>query len=255
MNVEHQLYQTMLLLAGSVNILIAFVLLHSNYWYRDYDVYHRSRKLVALNYLIFALGFLAHAYFQLRTTWPAAATALSVSYFHSGVVLFSWSHTSLLRPDYLTKRIVVRDLLILAIGLASYWTVVVNYSLVTLHIALIIFFAHALFIAFTFYRTYFLVRRNITRLPAFDSERRWWTIDTKRTVLDYQHSFVIGCHVIVLFGFGSIVLTALFPNDLWPYTVLLILGIAVFGYIFYALTEYGRVINSATNATEDVQNG
>ena len=38
----------------------------------------------------------------------------------------------------------------------------------------------------------------------------------------------------------------------WPYTVLLCLGIAVFCYIFYALEEYGSVIESATNATEEL---
>ena len=36
-------------MAGGINILIAFVLLHNNYWYHDYGVYHRSRRLVALS--------------------------------------------------------------------------------------------------------------------------------------------------------------------------------------------------------------
>ena len=54
---ELQLYQTVLYLAGAVNIMIAFVLLHNNYMYRNYDVYLRSRRFMALNYVIFGIGF------------------------------------------------------------------------------------------------------------------------------------------------------------------------------------------------------
>jgi len=70
--------------------------------------------------------------------------------------------------------------------------------------------------------------------------------------LSLHHSFVLCCHLIILFGLGSIVVTALFPTAVLPYTMLLCLGIAVFCYIFYALEEYGSVIESATNATEDL---
>ena len=92
-----------MLLAGGINILIAFVLLHNNYWYHDYGVYHRSRRLVALTYVIFGIGFLLHEHFEWRTSWPAAATALSLTYFHCAGVFFGWSHTSLLNPLYLNK--------------------------------------------------------------------------------------------------------------------------------------------------------
>jgi hypothetical protein len=33
------------------------------------------------------------------------------------------------------------------------------------------------------------------------------------------------------------------------------MGIAVYCYIFYALTEYGNVIEAATCATEDAEDG
>ena len=111
---EHQLYHTILLLAGGINMLIAFVLLYSNVWFLNYDVYRRARQLVALCYIIFAVGFMLHAHFDWRTTWPAAASALSVSYFHIGAVLFGWSHTSLMRPDYLTHRVYMRDTIIIS---------------------------------------------------------------------------------------------------------------------------------------------
>ena len=65
---ELELYRTALILAGAVNLLIAVALLHNNVFFRVYDVYFRSRWLVAVNYAIFGIGFLIHAYFVLRTT-------------------------------------------------------------------------------------------------------------------------------------------------------------------------------------------
>lgn len=247
----HQLYHTVLLLAGGVNFLIAFVLLCNNVWFRDYDVYCRARQLVSLCYVVFALGFMLHAHFEWRITWPAAATALSVSYFHVGAVLFGWSHTSLLRPDYLTEKVYVRDLIILLVGLTGYWTAVASSSLFTLHLSLLIFFLHAGYIAFTFYRTYYTVRHTIMRMPVGGGAPSWWTPQTKRTVLGGHHSFMISAHLIVLFGIGSIVVTAAFPTQITPYTVLTTMGIAVFCYIFYSITEYGNAIEAATCATED----
>jgi hypothetical protein len=249
------IYHTILLLAGGINLLIAFVLLYNNMWFRNYDVYRRARQLVALCYVVFAIGFFLHAHFEWRTTWPAAASALSVSYFHIGGVLFGWSHTSLMRPDYLTRRVVIRDLLILAVGLVAYWTEVATPILPNSHFSFLIFFAHATYIAYTFYHTYYVVRRNIMRMPADDKAPKWWTPEAKRSVLGGHHSFMIACHLIVLFGIGSIVVTAAFPKQTFPYTVLLCMGIVVYCYIFYALTEYGAAIEAATCATEDAEGG
>ena len=250
---ETELYHTLLILAAISNLSMAASLLHGNLSYGDYTVYRWARRLVALCFTVFAIGFFLHAHFEWRTTWPAAASALSVSYFHVGGVLFGWSHTSLLRPDYLTKKVVLRDLIILVVGLMSYWTAVANFSLFIFHFSLSIFFLHAAFIAYTFYHTYHTVRRDIMSLPAETGSRRWWTPAAKRTVLTGHHSFVISGHLIVLFGIGSIVVTSAFPTQITPYTVLLCLGIAVFCYIFYALTEYGYVIEAATYATEDAE--
>lgn len=248
---EHQLYHTVLLIAGGVNLLIAFVLLHSNVWFRNYDVYRRARQLVALCYIIFALGFILHAHFEWRTTWPAGATALSVSYFHIGGVLFGWSHTSLMRPDYLTKKVIARDLIILVVGLTSYWLCAATSS--TFNLQFSIFFAHAAFIAYTFYHTYYNVRKSLLRMPTDSHAPAWWTPEAKRTVLNGHHSFMISGHLIVLFGIGSIIVTAAFPTQITPYTLLLCMGIAVYCYIFYAITEYGNVIEAATCATEDAE--
>lgn len=251
MNLEIELYHIALVVAGAVNLLITVTLLHNNIWYRNYEVYHRSRTLTAINYFVFGIGFLMHYYFQWRSTWPEAATALSVSYFHIGGVLFSWSHIPLMRPDYLTVRTITRDLIILAIGISAYWATVAYSPLFSMNAVIFIFFAHACFLAFTFYRTYFQLRRNLISLPIDSKAPDWWTPETKRAVINNHHSFIIGCHLIILFGLGSIVFTALLPTSIWPYSLLLVAGMAVFVYIFYSLSEYGVIIESATCATED----
>ena len=177
----HELYHIILLLAAGINFLIAFVLLYNNIWFRYYEVYRRARQLVALCYVIFAIGFALHAHFEWRTSWPAAASALSVSYFHIGGVLFGWSHTSLMHPNYLTRKVVLRDLIILLVGLASYWSAVVTDELCMMNYAFLIFFFHASLITFIFYRTYFQVRRNLLRMPTDEKAPKWWTPEAKRT--------------------------------------------------------------------------
>ncbi len=252
---EVRLYSTMLLLAAGVNLIIAFALLHNNMWFRTYDVYRRSRTLMALNYAIFAVGFILHAHYQLRLSLPAVADALTVSYFHSGAVLFGWSHISLMRPNYLTRSIVIRDLTLLIVGLVCYWTpfLIGQSSLHLTNLLFLVFFVHATLVASTFYYIYYKVRHSIEQLPAGGDMPSWWTPDTKRTVLGSYHSFVLGCHLIVIFGLGSVALTAAFPSAIWPYIVLSLSGIVVFSYIFYSIVEYGNVIDSATNAAEDVE--
>jgi hypothetical protein len=92
-------------------------------------------------------------------------------------------------------------------------------------------------------------------MPAGEKAPNWWTLKAKRTVLNGHHSFMISCHLIVFFSIGSIVVTVIFPHQIIPYTVLLCMGIAVYCYIFYSLTEYGNVIEAATCATEDAEGG
>lgn len=247
MDFEQQLYQTVLILAGIANVSMALALLHGNISYRDYRVYLVARRLVALGLTIFAIGFFMHAHFQWRYTCPAAASALSVSYFHAGGMLFGWSHTSLLNPTYLTKKVVIRDLLILFSGITAYWTAVaygVNYSptgaLLVLHLSFIIFFGHVLLITYTFYRTYYRVRHSLQKLSL-------------GTIGQFVRWMLLSCHLIIGFGIASIAITACLPNNVLSYTVLLSVGILVFVYIFFSINDYGWIIDSATNATEDIR--
>ena len=241
--IEQQLYQTALLLTGVVNLVMALALLNGNMFYADYKVYCRARLFTALWLFVFGVGYLIHAFFQLRYTWPAAASALSVSYFHIGGVLFGWGHTSLLNPQYINKVTVVRDLTILSVGLVAYWWVAFNavVSPVATVLSFSVFFFHCVFIIFYFFHTYRKVRRNLIKMSMgnIGGFVRWMSLS---------------CHLIMFFGVGSVAVTAAFPVSVWPYTLLLCAGMLMFIYIFYSITEYGTVIDMATNATEDVAN-
>lgn len=251
--IEQGLYDITLLIAAAANVVMGCSLLEGNSSYHDYSVYRRSRLFTALTFLIFAAGFIAHAQLEWRLSWPAGASALSVSYFHVAAVLFGWSHISLLNPNYLTRRVVVRDISILVVALIAYWTTVISqFSVFSSQFSFLIFFAHALYISYIFYSTLIRVRPLTKRLPQSDGNARWWTDENRSGVIIFQRSIRISCHLIVIFGLGSIVVTAAFPTQQWPYIILMTLGIAVFCYIYYALTNYGSVIEAGTNATEDI---
>ena len=251
--IEQGLYHITLLIAAAANVVMGCSLLDGNSSYHDYIVYRRSRLFTALCYLIFAAGFVAHSQLGWRTEWPVGASALSVSYFHVAAVLFGWSHISLLNPSYLTRRVVVRDISILTVGLIAYWTTaLLTPSGEVGKGGFLIFFAHALYISYIFYSTLIRVRPLTKRLPQSDGNARWWTDENRSGVILFQRSIRVSCHLIVIFGLGSIVVTAAFPTGQWPYIILMTLGIAVFCYIYYALTNYGSVIEAGTNATEDI---
>jgi len=234
-----QLYNLSLVLGGVINILMAFALVHNNFFYKDYDVYQQSRLFTAISLALFGIGFLLHANFDWRTSWPAAATALSVTYFHIGGTLLSWSHISLLNPNYLRCFVFSRDVLALLCSVSFLWLGVMYSHDTLLGVGIGIFFVHVIWMSVDFLHTYYRVSRRLVEMQL-------------GTVAGFVRWMLLSCYLIIGFGLGSIVMTTLFPSAIWPYTILLCIGMFVFIYIFYSLIEYGRVIDSATNATEDV---
>ena len=57
---ETELYHTLLILAAISNLSMAASLLHGNLSYGDYTVYRWARRLVALCFTVFAIGFFLH---------------------------------------------------------------------------------------------------------------------------------------------------------------------------------------------------
>ena len=249
---EQQLYHLTLLLSGITCIVMAAALSYNNFYYRDYRIYKRSRLLTALTLTTFGIGFLLHLYFGWRTCWPSAATALSVTYFHIGGTMLSWSHTSLLNPEYLNRFRVIRDMTALVVNIVTLWTgVFFDISFLT-GIGIGIFLTHVTWMSTDFLRTYLRVSRLVRQLPITKENAHWWTIGAQHSTFYGQRSMSISCYLIILFGLGSIIMTALLPHVVWPYSVLLCVGNAVFCYIYYSLDKYGAIIEAATNATEDI---
>ena len=232
MNYELALYDLSLLIVGGLDLAMAIGLLVNNYAYRHYPVYHRSRVLTAVFFAVFGIGLLLHYHFHWRQTCPPMAMALSLTYFHIAGVAITWSHTSLLNPRYLSRRVVARDVAFLIIGLPAYWLTTVG---------VYIFLLHATLMTYDFYSTYYhLNRHSFPTLGEVGGRAifRW---------------MLLSCHLIIFFGIGSIVFTYLLPTAIWPYSVLLCVGGLVFIYIYYSISEYGTVIDSATNAVEDAE--
>ena len=232
MNYELELYDLSLLIVGGLDLAMAIGLLVNNYAYRHYPVYHRSRVLTAVFFAVFGIGLLLHYHFHWRQTCPPMAMALSLTYFHIAGVAITWSHTSLLNPRYLSRRVVARDVAFLIIGLPAYWLTTVG---------VYIFLLHATLMTYDFYSTYYhLNRHSFPTLGKVGGRAifRW---------------MLLSCHLIIFFGIGSIVFTYLLPTAIWPYSVLLCVGGLVFIYIYYSISEYGTVIDSATNAVEDAE--
>ena len=234
---EHAIYRIALVLTGLLNMGMTVVLLRHNISYVKYPTYYRTRILTIVWLMAFALGYMAHAAFCWRYTWPTAASALSVSYFHLGAVCFSWGYTSLLNPTYLKRSVIIRDAIIYVFGLTCYWTIALlkSYAPVYTMLSFCVFFFYAVYCIAVFYRTYNRVSYRMMKmsLGSVDIFVRWMQVC---------------CDLIILFGISSVAITALFPNDTWPYVLLLFMGVGMFGYIVYSLEKYGAVIDDATKA-------
>jgi signal transduction histidine kinase len=188
--------------------------------------------------MAFGIGYNIHAICYWRESWPTAASALTATYFHIGALCFSWGYTSLLNPTYVTKKVAIRDIAIYIIGLIAYWSVALAWKDAPLFVMMsfAIFFSYCIFGVIVFYKTYNMVSYRMMRMSLGNvgSFVRWMQVC---------------CDLIIFFGIGSVAVTGIFPNEKWPYVVLLVLGIGIFGYIVYSLEKYGSVINGATQAT------
>jgi hypothetical protein len=238
---EQLIYRSALFFTGIINFVMAGLLLWGSRPYRQYSVYYRTRLLTTLWIAVFGLGYMIHGTFMWRYSWPTAASALTVSYFHLGAICFCWGYTSLLNPNYLTRRVFWSHSLFYVFGLVVYWLVAFLWKWAPIFTVLsfCLFFAYAARVIFVFYQTYNKVSFRLIHL-SFGN------------VMDFVRWMQVCCDLIVLFGISSVAITGLFPNDLWPYTLLLFAGMGMFGYIAYSLNRYGKTIDLATEATRNI---
>lgn len=238
---EQLTYRIALFVTGIINLVMAGMLLKSSKPYREYAVYFRTRMLTVLWVGVFGLGYILHGILMWRYTWPTAASALTVTYFHIGAICFSWGYTSLLNPHYLTPRITLRDGIYYLVCLLLYWMVALlwkEHPTFTM-LSYCLYFAYAAWVVFKFYKTYNQVSTRLLRL-------------SYGNVMDFVRWMQVCCDLIVLFGISGVAITGIFPTDFWPYTLLLIAGAGMFGFICYSLNKYGATIETTTEATQKV---
>lgn len=236
------LYPLSLIIGAVANLLMAVSLAVRNKNYRAYAVYLRARQFTVLWLVAFAAGYLIHAIIGLRFFWPSAAAALTVSYFHLGAICFCWGYIPMLKPDYFTRRIAVRDTVIYIIGLISYWTVAFIWKETNIYTLLpsLIFFVFCVCNAFVFYRIYHQVSFRLM-------------VMSHGNVSGFVRWMQASCDIIIFFGIFLVAVTVLFPHSISYMTPIeTLLGIVLFGYIVRSLSRYGQVVATATQATEDV---
>ena len=233
---EETIYRITLLLTGLMNLGMAALLQSHTSCYAKFPTYRMTRILTSIWLTAFAIGYLLHAAFVWRNTWPTAASALTVSYFHICALCFSWGYTSLLDPTYLKRRVVIRDLAIFVVGVLGYWTVALSWKDAPTYtlLSFVIFFLYALWIVIVFYRTYNRVSYRMMKMSL-------------GSVSGFVRWMQVCCDMIILFGIGSVTITGIFANELVPYVLLLFSGVGMFGYMVYSLEKYGEVVNDATH--------
>lgn len=233
---EPTAYNITLVIGIMVNGFAGLLLMLQSFYEGDHPPYRRALGLTALALWIFAIGFWCHLEYHWRTTNPALASALTLTYFHICGMLFSWNHTGLADPFYPTWKICLRDLTLVAIAVPCYW---MTDQPVLRHAAYVVCALHCTWLAITFYRHYYCMRRG---------QRKVTTDPRIRLRVRFMAVF---CHLIVAFGIGGIIVTALTPHVEWPFTLLLGAATLVFSYIAGSLSFYNEVAERVGNAIED----
>lgn len=99
-----------------------------------------------------------------------------------------------------------------------------------------VFFGYAAYVTYVFYHTYNQVSLRLMKMSLGN-------------VRDFVRWMQVCTDLIILFGIGSVVITALFPNASLPFVLLLFAGVGMFSYMVYSIENYGKVIDPATKAT------
>lgn len=235
---EPTAYNVTLVLGVMVNGFAGLLLLLQSFFEHDHPSYRRALVLTGLALWFFGAGFALHVCFHWRTEQPMLASALTLTYFHLGGMLFSWSHIGLVDPFYPSWRIIVRDLFIVACAIPCYWDL--SASMLVHIIAYTVCALHCVLFAATFYSKYYRLRHGLAEVTADGSIRL------------RIRFMLISCHLIIGFGVGGILVAAFWQDHEWPFTLLMVASSLVFIYIAGSLSVYRDVVEQTGNAIEEV---
>lgn len=151
--------------------------------------------------------------------------------FSSGIDLLQLGIYSFASSQLLDTEGKIRDLIYFALSVCIYWTVAfVKHDAPLLStFSLLPFFLYGLYITIVFYRIYNLVSERKIKMQT-------------GTLSGFIRWLQMCCDLIVLFGLGSVAMTGIFPLAIWPYTVLLWVGMAIYITITLSVDRYGKEI-------------
>lgn len=216
------------IVAGWVTCLILGVCL---LWCRvpdmpTYRTYLRSRRILGVAYLVFAIGISQFTFFNLRATNPQVAVALQLSYFYIEAILWGMSFCSLLDHHYISRRKLTLEFGLYVIFIAVAWGGALvaesRVSIVMLVVASAWFFIKASGISIRFLKIYSRAKRRINEYYA-----------------DNVEGFVMWLHnstyIIIFLGLSSSIL-AFCPR--WCNAVFMLCGTVLFTYVFISFQNY-----------------
>ncbi len=224
-------YHLSLLVNGLLNLGMGLYLVRDLSRYKAFPAYRRTRICCAVWMIAFCVGYLLHATFRARFSWPSLSSALTATYFHTGAICFSWGFIPLLDPKYFNRSLVIRDAVIYLAGLVCYWTVALIRKDAPLYTALSFtpFFLYGLFITVKFYHAYGRVSERLVKMEI-------------GTVGNFVRWLQMCCDLMVIFGMGGVVITGISPLEIWPYILLLWFGAAVYLYLTFSVEKFGRTL-------------
>jgi len=188
--------------------------------------YNRSRKIMGCAFFIYAIQFFLQWKFHLRDSLPQVASALNITVFYVGSILFNMSFISLLDNKYITKKRTVTDLTLwamttCAIAIALFYANQPLQSAV-LAVGAMMFLVYEFMGFYIFFRAYY---RTVKKMQNYYSDDQDCVIRWMSKSIFYAISLGLLCSFMAF-------------AVKWMITIYLIAGILMFFYIFVSFINY-----------------
>ncbi len=221
------IYNNSLIIAWAVLFIFAFILFFGKVPHTDiYRSYNKTRKILAVAMFFWGVQIMLQWLFNFRTESPHIASALNITCYYIGAILFGMAYISLLDATYISKQQMRSDFTKWGIVCVAVWSAIFLLQGTSRYVVLILsalfFLGDAARISWIFFRTY---RKAVREIDNYYSENtdafiRWI----------YRSTFGI-----VFFGLiGAIMAFA--PK--WVVSIYMSAGIGMFVYIFISLLNY-----------------
>lgn len=204
-----------------------------------YRYYNRSRKILGVALLLFGVQILLQWVFDFRSEMPWIAASLNLSCYYLEAILFGMSFISLLDPQYINRRQMLRDFVPWIASVAFIWCAVHlsegKIRLALLVIGAVIFFANAVRISLAFFKAY---RTAGQRTDSYSAENlgqfvRWLRKST---------------YGIIFFGLSGSIL-AFAPRQ--GNAIYMFAGIFMFIYIYISFRNYSVHFKEVVTAVDE----